>query len=99
MLNGYFACGYQQNINMSIDNMKTCVLELVATHPKSALAIIGSALSIYYLYRRPRNLPPGPPWYPLIGSQVDFTKRPYEYWADMSEKYGDIVSYCSREGE
>ena len=50
---------------------------------------------VYFTTRRPKNFPPGPPVWPIIGSIPFLSFNPDEYiqdFAKMHEKYGDIVS-------
>ena len=49
---------------------------------------------LYFSTRRPKNFPPGPPAFPIIGSLPYISTDPNEYiksFREMHEKYGNII--------
>ncbi|ESK83390.1 cytochrome p450 [Moniliophthora roreri MCA 2997] len=52
------------------------------------------AWGIYLKFKRPRNLPPGPQGYPVVGNvfQLD-ANRPWHTLLEWKETYGDIVYF------
>ena len=52
------------------------------------------ATYVYFSTRRPKNFPPGPPAFPIIGSLPYISTDPNQYINDfrkMHEKYGNII--------
>ena len=69
------------------------VLGYAAEKPKAALGLGAAGLAVLYLAQRPRNLPPGPKWLPILGTRFNFTWVMREDYSNLQEQYGDVVSY------
>ena len=69
------------------------VLEYATENPNAALGIGAAGLAVVYLAQRPRNLPPGPKWLPILGTRFNFTWVMQEDYSKLQEQYGDVVSY------
>ncbi|XP_014674645.1 PREDICTED: cytochrome P450 2U1-like [Priapulus caudatus] len=54
--------------------------------------VIVVAAFVWHLLRRPRNLPPGPRGYPLVGSNLSFGDRPDRWLMGIAKQYGPVVS-------
>ncbi|XP_077998175.1 cytochrome P450 2U1-like [Glandiceps talaboti] len=51
-----------------------------------------STLIFVWIFRRPRNLPPGPIGLPIIGSLFTLGRKPYKTFLEWSQVYGDVMS-------
>nr|A0A0C5Q4Y6.1 RecName: Full=Ferruginol synthase 1; Short=RoFS1; AltName: Full=11-oxomiltiradiene synthase; AltName: Full=Cytochrome P450 76AH22; AltName: Full=Ferruginol monooxygenase; Short=11-hydroxyferruginol synthase; AltName: Full=Miltiradiene oxidase [Salvia rosmarinus]AJQ30187.1 ferruginol synthase [Salvia rosmarinus] len=50
------------------------------------------AATWFISFRRPRNLPPGPFPYPIVGNMLQLGTQPHETFAKLSKKYGPLMS-------
>ncbi|XP_061185608.1 cytochrome P450 2B4-like [Saccostrea echinata] len=68
------------------------MLDLIESVEVSIGLIIAIILLLFYLTRTSKNLPPGPPTWPIIGSAINFQKIPNMRDAvrEMRAKYGDV---------
>ncbi|PVH93888.1 cytochrome P450 [Periconia macrospinosa] len=59
----------------------------------SALAVFYGIFKLLRFGRREKNLPPGPPTYPIVGNaHLAVDKDLYKRFKDWSEQYGDVYS-------
>ncbi|XP_038073303.1 cytochrome P450 2J6-like isoform X2 [Patiria miniata] len=70
----------------------------VWNHINVRTALLGFTLFtiLFWVFRRPRNLPPGPRGWPLLGylPQLAMIKGPiHEALGDLSHRYGSLVSF------
>src|SRR5437868_13203589 len=42
--------------------------------------------------KRPRQLPPGPPWYTALWNTIRFARQPLSFLRELRERYDDLVT-------
>ena len=60
------------------------------------LIVILFAIAFIYLWKgslRPKNFPPGPPHWPLVGSLPHLHPKPFVVFNQLAEQYGDISGF------
>ncbi|XP_077993226.1 cytochrome P450 2U1-like [Glandiceps talaboti] len=56
------------------------------------LVFLVTFLTLVWIFRRQKNLPPGPKGWPVVGSLFSLSKHPYKTFLEWGQMYGDVMS-------
>ena len=76
----------------SVETYLSSIRNIVTDHPVLSSCAASAVLYGLWFFKRPRNMPPGPYGYPLVGSQLAFGEAIKDCFKALREKYGDIIT-------
>ena len=66
--------------------------QLMDSHRTVTVFVTGALIYGAWFFKRPRNLPPGPYGYPVLGCLPLFGKG-LSFFKTLNDKYGDIFTF------